>query len=126
MKDEIKNYLHNQFGSSGIVGIVQLIKANYAIQSIPVSVSSSGHEIKIDLQHPEVVKEYLALRYIIDREDDFPETQLDNAKRAVNKMKWDILDRKQSAQDRNTFIDADVRYITYSIGGVFLVHYPIE
>src|ERR1700709_2403713 len=114
-RKQVENFVQNQYGKSGIAGIVQMMQLNYGMCNEKVVVSGSGHEIKVDFQKPEAVQEYYSLRYILDNEDLLPEEQLDDAKRTVNKMKWDILSNKQSEKDRELFLGAEVYYITFSI-----------
>lgn len=129
-KQIIEQFLQGSYGNSGIEGLVKLMQLNYTMQNLPMLVSykplHGGFIIVVDNLDPDIISNYKRWKAIAE---DFTLTdeQADPAKISIRDMKFAILESKHKTdKDRMMFINADVRYIQFTIGGDHLVDYMIE
>jgi len=129
-KQKIEQVLQESYGSSGIAGLVKLMQLNYNMRNLSMFVSykplHGGFIIVVDNLDPDIISNYKRWKAIAE---DFTLTdeQADPAKINIRDMKFAILESKHKTdKDRMMFINAEVRYIQFTIGGDHLVNYMIE
>lgn len=118
--------IQNQYGNSGVDGIVNLMQMNYSMKGVPVEVSGAGNEVTIDFQVPSMVESYHTCLRIVNNPMIYSSADVAEAKRLIEKTRNDISQAKpQTAQDRQMFAKARVTKLTFRIGGVDLVSVPL-
>ncbi|WP_295772382.1 hypothetical protein [uncultured Mucilaginibacter sp.] len=119
VKKEIENMLHNQFGNSGIQGLVDLMQLNYNMHGKPVKVSGFGNEITVDMQGEDMVEQYTLIDRIVKNPGAYSSADVTQAKSLHEQFKNGIAQGKpQSPQDKEMFSNARVTKLTFLIGGL--------
>ena len=129
-KQKIEQFLQGSYGSSGIEGLVKLMQLNYNMRNLPIVVSykivHAGNIIIVDNHDPIATSNYMKWKAIAENHS-LTDEEADGAKINIRNMKSAILASKhQTESDRALFINADVLYIQFTVGGVHLVNYEIE
>lgn len=126
IKRDAENFIQNQFGNSGIQGLVDMMQMNYTMRGKAAKVTGFGNEIKVNLLEADLVDHFSTVMRIINNPAIYAASDVTQAKALLEQLKTNLSQGKpRTAQDRQMFINARVTKLTFQIDGQSVVSVPL-